>query len=56
VSPVVRGWLVSIDRLFESGGSLGLAVTAHAGELGDVSNVWWGVDTLGAQQVGHGVA
>ncbi|NUP17961.1 MAG: hypothetical protein HOZ81_18090 [Streptomyces sp.] len=34
----------------------GHGVTVHAGEFGSARHIWWALDRLGAQRIGHGIA
>ncbi|MTK04524.1 hypothetical protein [Micromonospora sp. CP22] len=42
--------------LFTAAKAIGLGVTVHAGEFGDLDGVWRALDELGAQRLGHALA
>jgi adenosine deaminase len=43
-------------RFFRKARETGLGVTVHAGEFGDLNNVWRAIDELGAERIGHGTS
>ncbi|MCG5437024.1 adenosine deaminase family protein [Micromonospora foliorum] len=42
--------------LFSTARDVGLGITVHAGEFGDLASTWRALDELGAQRIGHGLA
>jgi adenosine deaminase len=43
-------------KLFGAARAEGLGVTVHAGEFGDLTDIWRAIDELGALRIGHGLA
>jgi adenosine deaminase len=43
-------------RFFRKARETGLGVTVHAGEFGNLNNVWRAIDELGAERIGHGTS
>ncbi|MEV2242138.1 hypothetical protein [Micromonospora sp. NPDC049891] len=48
--------ITAFRGLFTAARALGLGVTVHAGEFGDLDGIWRALDELGAQRLGHALA